>query len=88
MQLNCRTHGPYEVPNTPAACPVCLAETGTTLQMCDNHGPQVLKPGNSCSFCVMEQLADQPMYRVIGRESAPITTYFKPAKSARKATRG
>lgn len=78
MQIFCRTHGQQEVDTIPAACPTCLAATGQTTLMCDNHGIQVVKPGNSCKFCTMEQLVDKPMHRVTGREVAPMISYFKP----------
>lgn len=83
MQIHCSFHGPQEVDIIPAACPTCLAVTVQTTVMCDNHGIQVVKAGNSCSFCTMEMLADKPLHRVHGRENMPIETYFKP-KSARR----
>jgi predicted amidophosphoribosyltransferase len=70
MQLRCTFHGQFEAPGTPAACPTCLANTGQTTLMCDNHGLQVIKAGNSCKYCTMEQLANQPMHRVTGRQNA------------------
>lgn len=81
MQLHCQFHGAFEAEGTPAACPACLANTGQTTLMCENHGIQVVKAGNSCKFCTMEQIADKPMHRVTGREVAPTISYFKPNRT-------
>jgi hypothetical protein len=67
--LFCQKHGEFPGPY-PAACPTCLAVTGQVTVMCENHGLQVVKPGNSCSFCVMESIVDQPMHRMYGRPNS------------------
>lgn len=83
MKMNCMIHGPQEVGYIPegafsVSCPTCLSITGQESIDCPNHGIQPVKPGDSCSFCVMENLTDQPMHRVFRKENEPIISYFKP----------
>lgn len=80
MQINCNFHGPYETDTLPSACPACLTVTGQTTINCDNHGIQVVKPGNRCGFCVRENIVDEPLHRVQGRQNSPIATYYRPSK--------